>query len=267
MLRLKKIVMLVGLFVLLVSCGEFQAVLNKGTVTDQYKMAVALYEDQEYGKAIQLFEKIIPAYRAKPQLERIQFMTSNCYYNLRRYTEASYHFDRFTKNYPKSSKVEEAKYLMAMSFFMDSNRYSLDQQTTMEAIDAFQIFINTYPESSKVEDANGMIKELQLKIETKAYKIAWQYYHMEKYQAAIASFDTFLEDYLGTSLKEDALYYQFLAYYHLGKNSVFEKKEERLTNAMKAFNKFQKNYPESEYLKEMTKLNADLEDETGLKIS
>ena len=32
---------------------------------------------------------------------------------------------------------------MAMSFYMDSNRYSLDQQTTIEAI--VQIFINTYP--------------------------------------------------------------------------------------------------------------------------
>ncbi|MDA8594882.1 outer membrane protein assembly factor BamD [Flavobacteriaceae bacterium] len=267
MFKLKKIMMLLGLVFIMSSCSEFQNVLNKGTVNEQYQLAVKLYEDQEYNKALQLFERILPAYRGKPQLERIQFMVSNSYYNVRDYSLAAYHFNRFTKNYPKSSKVEEAKYLMAMSYYLDSDRYSLDQQTTYEAIDAFQMFINNYPDSDKIEGANEMIKTLQYKVETKAYKIAWQYYHMEKYQAAITSFDTFLEDYLGTSYKEEALYYQFLAYYELGMNSVFEKKEERLNNALKAYTKFQKNYPDSDYLEDMAKLYEVLEEETGITTS
>jgi len=255
-----------GLVLFMSSCGEYQNVLNKGTTTEQYTLAVKLYEEQDYNRALQLFEKVLPAYRNKPQLERIQYMVANSNYNLQMYDMAAYHFDRFTKNYPNSSKVEEAKYSTAMSYYLDSDRYSLDQQITYEAMDAFQMFINTYPDSDKIDDANDMIVKLQYKLETKAFKIAWQYYHMEKYQAAITSFDTFLEDYLGTSYKEEAMYYKFLASYELGMNSVFTKKEARLKNAVKAYERFVKYYPESEYIKEMNSLYTNLEEEAGLSI-
>ncbi|MGB0837131.1 MAG: outer membrane protein assembly factor BamD [Flavobacteriaceae bacterium] len=255
-----------GLVLFMSSCGEYQNVLNKGTTTEQYSLAVKLYEEQDYNRALQLFEKVLPAYRNKPQLERIQYMVANSNYNLRMYDMAAYHFDRFTKNYPNSSKVEEAKYSTAMSYYLDSDRYSLDQQITYEAMDAFQMFINTYPDSDKIEEANDMIGKLQYKLETKAFKIAWQYYHMEKYQAAITSFDTFLEDYLGTSYKEDAMYYKFMASYELGMNSVFTKKEARLKDAVKAYERFVKYYPESDYIKEMNSLYGNLEEEAGLSI-
>ena len=67
------------------SCSEYQKVLNKGSVEDQYKMATKLYEDQKYNKAIQLFEKITPSYRGKPQMERIQFMIAQSHYNTKLY--------------------------------------------------------------------------------------------------------------------------------------------------------------------------------------
>jgi outer membrane protein assembly factor BamD len=72
MQKIKNLMLLAFLSFLLFSCGEYQKVLNKGTVEDQYKMAVKMYEIKKYGKAIRLFEKITPAYRGKPQMERIQ---------------------------------------------------------------------------------------------------------------------------------------------------------------------------------------------------
>jgi outer membrane protein assembly factor BamD len=266
MLKIKNILAAALFSFVAISCGEFQTVLNKGTVAEQYKLAQELYNEQEYSKALQLFEKIIPAFRGKPQEERIQFMVSESYYNTKSYELSASYFDRFTKNFPKSSKVEESKFLVAKSFYMDSDRYSLDQQLTIEAIDAFQFFINTYPDSPRIAEANELINELQYKLETKAFEISWQYYHMEQYQAAITSFDTFLEDYLGTSYKEEAMYYTFLSSYELGMNSVFEKKELRLRNAVKSYERFLKYYPESTHLEEMVKLYEKLEEEAGFTI-
>ncbi len=60
----------------LMSCSEYQKVLNKGSVANQYKMATEMYENQKFNKAIQLFEKITPAYGGKPQMERIQYMVA-----------------------------------------------------------------------------------------------------------------------------------------------------------------------------------------------
>lgn len=254
------------IFILLVaisfsSCGEYQKVLNKGTVEDQYKMATDLYEAQKYNKAIQLFEKITPSYRGKPQMERIQYMVAQSHYNTKQYSLAAYYFDKFVKSYPKSSKLEEAAYLSAHSYYLASPVYSLDQKDTHEAINALQNFLYKFPESEHSADANKNIKELTYKLEKKSFEIARQYYHTEDYISAITAFDNLLADYLGTSYKEEALYLKFKSSYDLGINSYFLKKEIRLNDAIKAHEKFKRNFPESEYLKETEKLVINLNEE------
>ncbi|AOW21954.1 outer membrane protein assembly factor BamD [Urechidicola croceus] len=243
------------------SCSQYQKVLNKGTVEEQYKMATDMYDAQKYGKAIQLFEKITPSYRGKPQMERIQYMVSDAYYQTKQYSLASYYFDRFTKNYPKSTKREEAAYLSAMSYYLDSPVFSLDQTSTHEALTAMQSFIDQYPESEKIADANIAIKELRHKLEKKAFETAKQYYHIEDYTASITSFDNLISDYLGTSFREEAMFYKLKASYELGMNSIAIKKEKRLKDAIKAYDRLKRNYPASEYINDADKLLKDLNNE------
>ena len=76
------------------SCGEYQSVLNKGKNTEKYQMAVDMYEKKDYKRAIALFEKIMGPYANKPQMERIQFMISDCYFQTENYTMASYYFTK-----------------------------------------------------------------------------------------------------------------------------------------------------------------------------
>lgn len=255
------------IFILLIatglsSCGEYHKVLNKGTAQEQYAMATKMYEEQSFNKANQLLEKITPFYRGKPQNERIQYMISQAHYNTKQYTLSSYYFDKFVKNYPKSSKVEEAAYLSAHSYYLSSPVYSLDQKDTYEAINALQNFIYKYPESDKIEEANKSINELTLKLERKAFEIAKQYYHTGDYVSAIAAFDIFLGEYLGTIYKEKALYIRFLSAYELAINSNLYKKELRLNDAVKAQEKYKRNFPDAEKLKEteelLTKINEEL---------
>lgn len=254
------------IFILLIatgfsSCSEYQKVLNKGTVEKQYQFATKLYEEQKFNKAIQLFEKITPSYRGKPQMERIQYMVAQSHYNTKQYSLSAYYFDKFVKNYPKSSKIEEAAFLSAHSYYLASPVYSLDQKDTKEALTALQNFIYKYPSSDKIPEANKFIKELTYKLEKKSFEIAKQYYHTEDYIAAIVAFDNLMSDYLGTSFKEDALYYKFLASYKLGINSIIIKKEERLKEAIKFHERFKRNFPDSEYLKETEELKENLEKE------
>ena len=254
------------IFILLIamglsSCGEYQKVLNKGTVEDQYKMATEMYELQKYSKAIQLFEKITPSYRGKPQMERIQYMISQAHYNTKQYSLAAYYFDKFVKGYPKSSRVEEAAYLSAQSYYLASPVYSLDQKDTKEAIIALQNFIYKYPESEFIKDANKNIKELTFKLEKKSFEIAKQYYHTEDYISSIAAFDNLLEDFLGTSYREEALYLKFKSGYNLAMKSYILKKEERLKDALKYNEKFKRNFPESKYSEEAEKLVTNLKEE------
>ncbi|MFK5958578.1 MAG: outer membrane protein assembly factor BamD [Lutibacter sp.] len=260
------------IFILLIalgvsSCSEYQKVLNKGTVESQYQMATKLYETQKYNKAIQLFEKITPSYRGKPQMERIQYMIAQAHYNTKQYTLAAYYFDKFVKNYPKSSKIEESAYLSAHSYYLSSPIFSLDQKDTYEAITALQNFIFKYPNSPNIANANKYVKELTHKLEKKSFEIAKQYYLTTDYIAAIVAFDNLLSDYLGTSFKEEALYFKFKSAYELAINSFYTKKEERLNQAIKIHERFKKSFSNSEYLKETTKLVSNLTEELNSLIA
>ena len=263
MQKIKNLAYLVVFSLLLSSCGEYQKVLNKGTSAEQYKMAVKMYESQKYSKALRLFEKIMPAYRGKPQMERVQFMIAQSNFNEKNYTIAGYHFDRFTKNYPKSSKKEEAAFLSAYSYKLASPVFSLDPTDTNKALEAFQGFINDYPDSDKIDEANKHYKELRYKLQKKYFEIAKTYYRtadydLRNYKAAIQALDNLLSDYLGSEFKEEALFLRLKAAHDFVLKSTFRRKPERIKDAISAYEKLKRNNPESKYMDDANIMLATL---------
>lgn len=255
------------LFSLLFSaCGEYQKVLNKGSIDEQYKLAVKLYEQKEYGKALRLFEKVTPTYRGKPQMERIQFMVAQSNFNEKNYASAGYYFDRFTNNYPNSSKKEEAAFLSAYSYKLASPRFSVDPTETKKAIEAFQGFINNYPDSEKIPEANQHYKELREKLERKYFEIAKTYYRtadydLRNYNAAIQAFDNLLEGFLGTKYKEEALLYRLKAAHDFVLKSTNRRKPERIKTAIAAYDKLKRNFPETQFAEEADEMLVTLQEE------
>ena len=251
MQKMKNLVFAILVIFLISSCSEYHTVLNKGKNAERYALAEKLYNEENYDKAIPLFEKVIGPYGGKPQLERIQYMIAKSSYEVEDYALASYYFTKFITNYPKSTKLQEAAFLSAKSYYMGAPKYSIDQQDTYKALEAFQDYIINYPNSELSAEANKLHQELTNRLEVKDFEIAKQYYHTEYYVAAIAAFETFNEEHLGSVLKEDALYYKFKSSYALGMKSTILKKEGRLKDASSAYDKFEKTYPESKKLKEM----------------
>mgnify|MGYP001791271772 CR=1 FL=1 len=271
MQKIQKIALSMLVVLLLTSCGEYNRVLNKGTLEQQYKMAVKMYEAKKYSKALRLFEKITPSYRNKPQMERIQYMVANSNFNEKNYSIAGYYFNRFSQNYPKSSKVEEADFLSALSYYKAAPVYSKDPTDTNKALESFQSFIDKYPSSLKVDEANKYYKELQFKLETKAFEIAKTYYRTAQtdprnYRAAIAAIDNLLSDYLGTQYKEEALFFRLKASHDFAVKSTERRKKERIIEAIKAYDKLKRNFPETKYLEESNKMLATLKEEQNKNI-
>ena len=267
MFKIKNLLYIAFVGLLFTSCSEYQKVLNKGTVAEQYAMATKQYEAKKYNKALALFEKITPSYSGKPQMERIQFMVAQSNFNTKSYDLAGYYFNRFTQNYPKSSKKEEAAYLSAYSYMLASPVYSLDQADTDKALNAFQSFIDAYPNSKRLPEANKYYKEIRYKLQKKAFEIAKVYYTTagydpaRNYTAAIQAFDNLLEEYLGSEFKEEALYYRLKAAHDLALKSTNRRKGDRIKDAIKAYDKLKRNFPKTKYLEDSNKMLATLEKE------
>jgi len=264
---MKKGLLLLGVFLMLVSCGEYQKVLKNQDAGAKYTMAEKLYneakeenDNSKYRKALRLFEQIVPQYRGKPQGEKVTYLFADTYYQLEDNYLAGYQFERFTSAYPNSEKVEEAAFKSAKSYYFLSPRYDLDQTETDKAMAELQKYIDTYPNGEFLEEANKLATELRVKLEKKAYEIAKQYHHTENYKSAMVAFTNFVNEYPGSPFREAAFYYRFDSAYQLAINSYQQLMEERLNEAKGYYNSYQKYYPEgSAYYDLIQTSNKDLE--------
>ncbi|WP_282042991.1 outer membrane protein assembly factor BamD [Winogradskyella flava] len=247
--------------ILMVSCSDFQKTFRSEDTAAKFKMGTELFEAGKYSKAHRMFNQILPKYRGKPQAEKLTFMHAMSSYKMKDYYFASYHFDKFTDVYPQSEKAEEAAFLSAKGYYYNSPVYSKEQKETVEAIEKLQLFVNQYPNSQYLEEANKLVRELDFKLEKKAFEIAKQYDLIRDYKASVKSFNNFLFDFPGSSLREEALYYRLHAEYNLALLSVDNLKENRLNIAVNYYKAFVKAYPNSEFLEEASQWNKTLNEE------
>ena len=258
---MKKFFALLTVLLVFSSCNEYQKAIKSEDVAVKFDVATKLYEKGKYEKAIRLFEQISPAYKGKPQAEKMFYMYSQALYKTEQYYTAAYQFESFASSYPKSEKSEEAFFLGAKSHSKLSPVYSIDQVDTFKAIDKLQEFIDRYPESSYTAEANVIAKELRNKLEKKVFENAKQYNTISDYKSAIIALDNFVSDYPGTPYKEDALYYKFDSAYLLAINSVPDKMKERLLNAQNAYQGLIKFKADTKYKKEVDQKLAKIEND------
>ncbi|NCO63035.1 MAG: outer membrane protein assembly factor BamD [Flavobacteriales bacterium] len=251
------IILLVGLS----SCSEYQKALKSEDTATKFKLGEDLYNEGKYDKANKLFAQIVPNYRGKPQAEKLMYLYSQSFYKMNDYYIAGYQFERFASSYPKSEKLAEASFLSAKSNYMLSPIYTKDQTETKKAIEKLQEFINAFPDSEYIAEANKLVKELDYKLENKAYSIAKQYDQISDYEASIKSFDNFIFDFPGSTLREDALFYKLDATYKLAINSVERKKQIRLNTAKTGVETFNKAYPNSKHVEEVNAMFNKIQEE------
>ncbi|RAK25048.1 Beta-barrel assembly machine subunit BamD [Flavobacterium aquaticum] len=258
---MNRIVSFLFIAIFLVSCSEYQKALKSDDVAIKNEAANKKYEAGKYLKAIRLYEQIAPAYKGKPNAERMFYFYSMSLYKSEQYYLAGYQLENFVATYPKSEKREECAFYAAECFYRLSPVYSLDQTDTEKALDKMQRFIDIYPESQFLPQANVYVKELREKLEKKAFEIAKQYNTISDFKGALKALENFLADYPGTPYKEQALYYRFDSAYKLAINSVESKKQERLVYAKNTYTNLIKHNGQTEYKEEADKMLAELEQE------
>ena len=271
---MKKIIWFISLVILSTSCSEYQKVLKDGDPGVKYAMGEKLYNEAEaenskskYRKALRLFEQIVPQYRGKPQGEKLTFLFADTYYKLNDHYLAGSQFERFPQSYPNSDRVEEAAFKSARSYYLLSPRYDLDQTETIKAIEELQKYIVTHPEGENIKEANELATDLRLKLEKKAYQIAWEYHRKgnsgipgENYKAAIVAFTNFLKEHPGSPFREAAIYYRYDAAYQLAINSYQHLVQERLIEAQEYYNNYIRFYPEGgQYYDQIQKSYRELD--------
>jgi len=250
MFKKAKYTLIILCAIVLVACSDYNKVLKSSDYAYKNKRADEYFAAKKYTKAYPLYEELMTVYRGTAKAEDVSYKYAYCNYGMGDYIMAGYEFKNFAKSYPKSSLAEEAMYLNAKSFYLDSPRYSLDQDNTVSALTEMQLFITMFPQSAKVPDCNELIDKLRLKLQTKAYKNAILYYDISDFKASIVAFKNLIKDYPESKFTEEAHFMILKSQYLLAINSVDSKKKQRLLDTEKTYLKFVDNYTKSSLLKE-----------------
>ncbi|MXV52984.1 outer membrane protein assembly factor BamD [Pedobacter sp. HMF7647] len=267
MFKNKQLIAWSFIVLLTVSSGcksKFEKLKASNDTAKKYQEAIRLYNKKDYSKAQILFDDLLQRYRGRSEAEDLSYYSAFTNYKLKDYTTARYLFKVFADTYPSSARAEECRYMSAYCYYLESPKYSLDQDNTLKAIDALQLFINLYPKSTRVAEASKYIDDLRNKLETKAYTLAKQYldmggYDPQNYRSAVIAFKNALRDYPDTKYGEEMEFLTIKAQYLFAKNSLETKQEERFDEVLSQYSEFTDKYPQSTYMKDATDYKKDAE--------
>lgn len=223
----------------------------------KYNAAVNYYNNHKYYQALQLLEELISVFKGTSKAEQVYYYYCKSYYGTGEYLTAAYHLNNFAKTFPSSERAEEAQFLNAYCYYLDSPSSSLDQKSTLDAIQQFQLFLNRYPQSSRAEECNRLIDRLRFKLESKDFNNAKLYYRMGRYSAAVIAFENVVKDYPASVLREECFFYQVKSSYRYAENSVETKRKERFNNVIEHYYKLVDAFPSSKFLPEAEKYFED----------
>lgn len=236
------------------SCERYAKIQKSNDLDLKMTKAKEYYNKGNYFRAIPLFEDLMRHQKGKVELEDITYFHAYSHYGQKEYLLASFYFKEFFNKYPKSEFAEDALFRAAYCHFLMSPKSNLEQESTVRAIDEFQLFINAFPESEKVAESNDLIDELRMKMESKTFKSAELYYHMREYRAAAVAFKNLLIKYPDSPRRERILFLIFKSNFLYAENSITSKQLERYQMASDSYIEFIDQYKDSKFIKEGEKI-------------
>ena len=254
----------------LTSCGEYNKVLKSTDYEYKYEAAKSYFGKGQNTKAAAILEELITILKGTDKAEESLYMLGMTYYNQGDFITASHYFSTYYNTYPRGTYTEQARFYSGKALFLDTPEPRLDQSSTYKAIQELQIFMEYFPASNRHQEAQQMIFDLQDKLVMKDYMAARLYYDLgsytgnssysttgNNYLACIVTAQNALKDYPYTKLREDISILLLRAKYDMAKESVEEKKEERMRDAIDEYYAFKNEFPESKYTKEVENIYKD----------
>ncbi len=242
-------VVLIGLLLLATGCSNFQKLLKSNDVNKKYQAALQYYEKEDYYRASQLLDQVIPLLSGTEEAEKAQYYQAMTHFQQGDYILSENYFRTFYTTYPRSPLAEEAMFLQAKSLYNQSPSHEQDQTSTATSLEALQEFLVRYPNSEHAKEVNEMIDDLNVKLDKKAFESARLYYQLRYYRSAVVAFTNFQREHPASPYSEEAAYLKLDAQYKFAMESIPSKQQERFLEATDFYQAFIDQYPESKYLR------------------
>lgn len=167
--------------------------------------AILMYKNKRYSQAqLKLADM-------KVQCNGSSVMDSVLYYLgmsdilTKKYIEARTEMELLVQDYPQSAFFDEAKFRIPYCVYKQSNSYDRDQKETEESIRLFRDYLTESSSTGwEMDSARYYYKDAIDKMAKKEFQAAKFYERVEKYEAAVVYYRTFLSDYPESKFSDEA---------------------------------------------------------------
>ncbi|MBO7484388.1 MAG: outer membrane protein assembly factor BamD [Alphaproteobacteria bacterium] len=239
---MKKIMLIVLLF--LGACASDVRPGEDASAEEIYLYAHKAFQETDYEKAAEEFDKIEQNYPYSEWAERAQIMMAYAQYKQNEYTDAIMTLERFLQLHPGNRNAVYALYLKGLCYFEQMSDPLREQEMSQKADNTFRELLARFPNSIYIKDAQVKLELIQNTLAGKELAVGRYYQQHEDYVAAMNRFQRVLIDYPNSNQKEEALYRLAACYQGLGLTPQTKKVRKKLKNL----------FPESEWNKKADKL-------------
>jgi outer membrane protein assembly factor BamD len=242
------------LFLITAGCGEYEKLLKSRDYQKKYDKAIAYYEDGDFVRAAALLDQVDNIFRGTTKADTVKFYQAKSYYGQKDYMMAGHYFNELSVTYPSSDFIEEADFMTAYCFYMQSPRPELDQENTYKAITAMQMFMVRYPNSERVDECQEIIVEMSDKLVEKSFISAKLYYDLGYYKSAILALRNSLIAYPDTKFREELMFLILKSSYLLADNSIPSRQRERFQATVDEYYSFIGEFPDGPHSREAKRI-------------
>lgn len=254
---------MIGLFAILfaTSCNELTKVQKSTDLYEKYSYAKKFYNTGKYSWAAQTLEEILPYFRGSSEMEPALYLKAQAYYKMKDYQQAQLAYKQYYTEFPNGEYTELARFYSGYGLAQNVPDPRLDQSKTIAAMQELQQFVDFYPQSEKAEEAKQLLFDLQENLALKEVLSAKLYYDLgnyifNNYESSIITARNAMKVYPYSIHKEEMHYYVVASLYQIAKNSVLEKKQQRLRDLRDEYYNFINEFPDGKRRKDVDQFFA-----------
>ncbi len=210
MFRLRRLITVRALMILALMClgstmCSRHGIRDRMATEDRIALADRFRSEGKCVQAVEQYEKLLSEFPTPLVAENARFNLATCHLDLKQYDLARAEFEDFIDSYPKSNKVDDALYMIGLSYMRAAPRPERDQTQTVKALNELSLLLREYPESDVREAAEEAVAECRSRLAEKEYLAGRLYLGMKNYGAARVYFDSVMETYGDTPWAAPAL--------------------------------------------------------------
>lgn len=208
-------ILFAALLTLLTGCGKYKIKPNI-SVEERMKIAEKMFKDGDYLDARTQFHIIILNSPGGSLSDKAQFYYAECHFKLKEYILAIAEYEKLLRIYSNSEYVDDAQYMIGLSYYKLSPKAGLDQTYTEKAVEEFQKFLEDYPDSQLAGQVNEYMQKCREKIAQKHFRNGESYRKRTFYRSAIIYYNYVLDNYYDTKYAEKSLWGKAECYRKIG---------------------------------------------------